>query len=94
MGRLIYFDYRGVREALSTSYNESGQQGDRDVGGGQNMSLVPHSEFLANIRKDWYDILARYSTCSLNNASDKLVAILGIALCRAGLSRAPRTRKT
>ena len=74
-----YFEYRAVREALSTFYSECKHRGDCIVGGGCNTCPRPNPELLANVRQNWYNLVARYSTCSLTEPRDKLVAISGIA---------------
>lgn len=80
-GARYHHESRGLRQALSTFYNERRQQGNPTSADTIRHSTPsnPLPDPLADIRRDWYHLVARYSTCSLTKPRDKLVAISGIA---------------
>jgi hypothetical protein len=66
--------FRGAREGLNVLAHQSKPS--------ENDATFPEAlstKLLDDLRQDWYNLVALYSTCSLTESKDKLVAISAIA---------------
>jgi hypothetical protein len=80
---LRYQHFASVRSALNLLHQQqmkapSLHSHDLSIAIGEAPQTLP-SQVLDNVWVDWYEIVSRYSTCTLTKPEDKLVALSGIA---------------